>query len=133
MSQSHTDRQIFAPGQVIFAEGDQGDCAYVVLDGAIEISRTTDGKKINLSSVGKHAIFGEMALVDGSARSATATAIGTTEVLVVSRARIDEGLKKTDPLIRGVLRMLARNLRGANEKLTADPGAQADVEIMKNG
>lgn len=79
----------FAPGDVIFAKGGKGDKMYVIRSGEIEIER--DGKVVETLSPG--GIFGEMALIDGSPRAATArtkTACEVapiTEELLVPRGR----------------------------------------------
>lgn len=70
----------FGAGEVIFAEGDKGDHMYVVRSGEIEIER--DGKVIEALSRG--GIFGEMALIDGSPRSATARAKMDAEVAPIN-------------------------------------------------
>jgi CRP/FNR family transcriptional regulator, cyclic AMP receptor protein len=67
----------FKPGEVIFAEGDdKGDKMYVIRSGEVEIER--DGKVVEKLSRG--GIFGEMALIDGSPRAATARAATPCEV-----------------------------------------------------
>jgi CRP-like cAMP-binding protein len=58
----------FKPGEVIFSEGDKGDKMYVIRSGEVEVER--DGKIVETLSGG--GIFGEMALIDGSPRAATA-------------------------------------------------------------
>ena len=60
----------FKPGDVVFAEGDKGDKMYVIRSGEVEILR--DGHVVETLAPG--GIFGEMALIDGSPRAATARA-----------------------------------------------------------
>lgn len=59
-----------APGEVLFSEGDQGDCMFVLLEGSVEI--TVGGRAVEQSERG--AVLGEMALIDRSPRVATVTA-----------------------------------------------------------
>ena len=66
----------FGAGDIIFAAGDKGDKMYVVRTGEVEIER--DGKLVETLSAG--GIFGEMALIDGSPRAATARAKTACEV-----------------------------------------------------
>lgn len=62
----------FEAGQRIFKEGDEGDVAYVIESGEVEISFRRDGKTIPISVVRKGDMIGEMALLDPGPRSATA-------------------------------------------------------------
>lgn len=101
------ERRAFGPGQMIFTEGKSGDCAYIVQDGHVEIFRNVDGKDVVIGTLGKGAIFGEMALLDDSPRMASARATDTTTLIVVNHMTFDEKLKKTDPFIRGLLNILA--------------------------
>src|SRR5690348_18296448 len=61
-------------GHVIFEEGSTGRELYVVLDGQVEIARIDGASKSVIVTLGKGEFFGEMAVIDGSARSATAIA-----------------------------------------------------------
>ena len=76
-----TVEQTFAPGETIFAEGDRGDSMYVVARGTVEISR---GGHV-LAQLGHGQILGEMALLHGEPRNASAMAV--TAVLVGRIAR----------------------------------------------
>ncbi|MGE0870206.1 MAG: cyclic nucleotide-binding domain-containing protein [Kofleriaceae bacterium] len=73
-------------GQVLFAEGDDGDCLYVISEG--EVSVTTGGQQ--LAKLGPSAFFGEIALVTDQPRSATIRATMRTEVLAIDRNVIRE-------------------------------------------
>ena len=66
----------FAEGQTIFREGDRGDEFFVVVRGEVEIR---SGNR-HLETLGQNSIFGEMALIDDSPRSATVVAL--TDVTV---------------------------------------------------
>jgi CRP/FNR family cyclic AMP-dependent transcriptional regulator len=70
----------FKPGEVIFTEGDKGDKMYVIRSGEVEIER--DGTIVEKLSQG--GIFGEMALIDGSPRAATARAATPCEVAPIT-------------------------------------------------
>lgn len=98
----------------IFVEGGEGDRAYIIQDGLIEISHMKDGQPASLGTLGKGAIFGEMALLDDRPRMATATAVDPTTLIVINREMFDAKMKKTDPFIRGLLKILADNVRDAH-------------------
>lgn len=100
----------FAPGEVIFAKGDKGDKMYVIRSGEIEIER--DGKIVETLSPG--GIFGEMALIDGSPRAATARAKSTCEVAPITEKSFLFLVHETPFFAIAVMRALAERLRRAS-------------------
>ena len=64
----------FDVGEVIFEEGSTGRELFVVLDGQVEIAKVNGASKTVIVTLGKGEFFGEMAVIDGSSRSATAIA-----------------------------------------------------------
>ncbi|MGE5259884.1 MAG: cyclic nucleotide-binding domain-containing protein [Actinomycetota bacterium] len=97
----------FAAGDVIFAEGDKGDKMYVIRSGEVEIER--DGKVVETLSSG--AIFGEMALIDGSPRAATARAKTACEAAPVTEKTFLFLVHETPFFAIAVMRALADRLR----------------------
>ena len=98
----------FASGDIIFAEGDKGDKMYVVRAGEVEIER--DGKVVETLSSG--GIFGEMALIDGSPRAATARA-KTDEIAPITEKSFLFLVHETPFFAIAVMRTLAERLRRA--------------------
>lgn len=94
-------------GDVLFTAGDSGDYMYVVRSGEIEIER--DGKVIETLSAG--GIFGEMALIDGSPRSATARAKTDAEVAPINEKSFLFLVHETPFFAIAVMRTLAERLR----------------------
>ena len=75
-------------GHVIFEEGSTGRELYVVLDGQVEIAKVSGASKTVIVTLGKGEFFGEMAVIDGSSRSATAIAAAPkTRVMRINHAR----------------------------------------------
>ena len=97
----------FKPGEVIFAEGDKGDKMYVIRSGEIEIER--DGTVVETLSLG--GIFGEMALIDGSPRAATARAKTSCEVAPITEKSFLFLVHETPFFAIAVMRTLAERLR----------------------
>ena len=65
----------FKKGQEVIVEGEPGDCAYIIEQGSVEVSKLTPhGEKQTLGILEESEIFGEMGLIDGLPRSATVTA-----------------------------------------------------------
>jgi len=99
-------------GQHVFRERESGDAAFVVLDGQIAIYKTTDTGDQLLASLGKGAMFGEMALIDDQLRMASAKAIdGPATVLVVTRDAFKKRMDVLDPFTRGLIKILTENIR----------------------
>jgi CRP-like cAMP-binding protein len=93
----------FRRGEVIFHLGDPGDALFIVMTGGIKISLPSDtGDEAILATLHSGDVFGELALLDGAPRSATATAIEATETLVLPRAQFRE-LIATEPAVRDAL------------------------------
>ena len=109
------ERRTFGAGDRIFAEGSEGICAYIVQDGQVEIYKVIDGAETVIGTLGKGAIFGEMALLDDSPRMASARAVELVTVIIVNRQTFDDKMKKTDPFVRGLLNILADTVRASHQ------------------
>lgn len=105
-------RQNFAAGEEIFKEGMIGDVAYVVQEGEVEIAKTTskNARKV-LGFIRNGGMFGEMALIDGKPRMASATATKPTTCLIIRRDVFEKKVTGADPFVKGLLRILVRNVR----------------------
>jgi CRP-like cAMP-binding protein len=103
--------QFFAKGTVIFEEGQSGRRAYLVDDGRVELDRLVDGKRMPFARIGPGGIFGEMAVIDGGPRTASAVAIENTTVTVISERVFRYKLKIADPFLRALIRLFISNLR----------------------
>ncbi|WP_142849689.1 cyclic nucleotide-binding domain-containing protein [Telmatospirillum sp. J64-1] len=109
------DRKVFYAGQVVFKEGDEGDRAYLIQDGEVQISKNTVRGPVILGNLGKGELFGEMALIDDQPRMATATVLGTTTCVVINRMTFNEKLQSADPFVRGLLNIFVRNIRNLSK------------------
>jgi CRP/FNR family transcriptional regulator, cyclic AMP receptor protein len=100
----------FKPGETIFAAGDKGDKMYVMRSGEVEIAR--DGKVVE--KLGPGGIFGEMALIDGAPRAATAIAKTACEVAPITEKTFLFLVHETPFFAISVMRALAERLQRAN-------------------
>lgn len=100
-------------GVVIFHEDDPGDSLYIVMEGSVKITVSAeDGAEPTiLATIGPGGFFGELALLDGAPRSATASALGPVETLVLARAPFDQLVDEQPALRRALLVSLAREIR----------------------
>jgi CRP/FNR family transcriptional regulator, cyclic AMP receptor protein len=78
----------FRKGEVIFHVGDPGDALFVLVSGDVKISLPSEiGEEAILATLQSGDVFGELALLDGAPRSASATALTATETVVLPRDR----------------------------------------------
>ena len=111
-------RKIFAPGAVVFREGEAGDCAFIVESGRIDIVKQDGKDQRRLGSVEPGGIFGEMALVDDQPRMATALAATKTSLVLVSAATFRTKIDAVDPFIGALLRIFNSNVRQLQNEIT---------------
>lgn len=105
-------------GQVILQKGDSGSSMMAVLHGRVRISAVSaDGKEIMLNVINPGEVFGEIALLDGKPRSADATAIDETQLLVVERRHFLPFLERHQGLMLRLLAVLCERLRQTSIRL----------------
>lgn len=93
----------YMAGTRIFESGAPGDFAYMIDSGYIEISTFTEGTKQIIAILGPGEIFGEMALLDGQPRSASATAMHEALVMPISREQLLNEIWQGSPITRLIL------------------------------
>ena len=104
-------RRTFQAGDKIFKEGDEGDVAYVVQSGEVEIIKVNDNNEEVIGVIGEGGIFGEMALIDSKPRMAMARTSKSATIIVVTKQMFDEKMKSVDPFIRGLLNIFVDQIR----------------------
>jgi CRP/FNR family transcriptional regulator len=106
----------YGQNEVIFSEGSRGREMYVVYSGKVQISKKDPaGHDAQLSILESGEIFGEMALIDASPRSATATAIeGDVELINLDRTRFMYLLRYEPEFALIVMRTLCQRIREKN-------------------
>ena len=108
--------ETFQDGQIIFEEGSNGDWIYVVEEGKVEISKNVDGQKIVIEKLKEGDVFGELAYIDKTPRSSTATAKGTTVIGIIDRDFFDAEFNKIPTDFQKVLKKVAFRLRKATQR-----------------
>ncbi|HEV7410523.1 MAG TPA: cyclic nucleotide-binding domain-containing protein [Bradyrhizobium sp.] len=102
-------------GDVIFEEGSTGRELYVVLDGKIDIAKITGATRTTIVTLGKGEFFGEMAVIDGSSRSATAIAAAPkTKVMRINHARFVYLVSQQPAFALMIMDALSKRLRASN-------------------
>ena len=98
-------------GEILFEEGDSGDCLYIVKKGLVEIIRGTGTELRPVACLGEGSFFGEMALITGETRSATARARCSTELLSLTEEGFHQRLRDVPELGLYLIVSLIRRLR----------------------
>ena len=108
--------QTFAAGETIFTEGTTGREMYVVLEGSVEIR--VGNKTLDVTGPGE--VFGEMALIDSNARSATAIAKDDCTLASVDERQFLRMVERTPTFTLNVMQALAGRLRRMDSMLQLD-------------
>jgi CRP/FNR family transcriptional regulator, cyclic AMP receptor protein len=104
--------------EVIFHEGDPGDSLHVVVDGRIKITReSAGGDEAIVATLGPGDTFGELVLLDGAVRSASATAMEPTETLTMTRTAFSSLVDGSDRFRWQLLGGIAHRLRRLTDQL----------------
>ncbi len=114
----YTRLEKFAANQAVFRQGDTGSTMMAVISGRVRISRlSAAGKEVVFGILTPGSFFGEIALLDGGERSADATAIRDTELIVLDRRDFIPFLERNPKVGIGMLEVLCRRVRRTDEQV----------------
>jgi CRP/FNR family transcriptional regulator, cyclic AMP receptor protein len=123
----------FKAGDTILTEGEEGDTAFLIVDGKVEVFLGVGAKAKSVGTLGDGEVFGEMSLIEPGPRSATVRAV--TDVLCVG-ATYDEFIASIehDPEQAIVfMKTLVRRLRHMNEQMAKlDPARRGFRQMMRD-
>src|SRR4029077_15257469 len=115
--------------QVLFRAGDVGDAMYLIERGKVRISvRATDGHDVTLTELAARDFFGEMALLDGQPRSASATVAENARLAVLSREHFLSFMRSNPNVALEMLTALTNRLRHTDELLRHSAIRNVNVE-----
>jgi CRP/FNR family cyclic AMP-dependent transcriptional regulator len=112
---SDMEAKHFKSGEIIFNEGDPAGSVFLIDKGAVEITKKVDGASITLTTLGWNELFGEMALVDNSPRSASAVAIEDTWAYKLDKVVFEGKIKEMHPFMQAVFAILVSTTRDLTE------------------
>lgn len=108
----------YHPGQYLFFEDDLDYHFYIIDEGEILIfSKDTDGKRLNLATIGAGESFGELAMIDRSPRSASAQALKYTRVFKVSEYGYQKLMAELPDWTQAIMKSFASRIRRMNDTL----------------
>lgn len=106
----------YAAGDTIVREAEPGDQFFVIAQGEVKVFvDSPDGREVVLTHLKAGEFFGEMALLDGQARSASVAALTESEIVALSREDFLAALAGDFALTRRILQALSARLRRSNE------------------
>jgi len=101
----------FPDGEVIFREGDPGDCMYIIQKGKVKITKGTPEGDLHITTLREGEIFGEMSLFDGLPRSATATSLGASRILTLNRKMFFTNISRDPTIAFKILQAMSDRVR----------------------
>lgn len=122
----------FDEGAVIFAQGEVGDAMYLIEEGAVDIVAGTASQRVTLASLFNGQYFGELSLLDGAPRSATAVAARATLVLALERDDFVEFVKRRPEAALSIMHELGERMRATNELMTRTVSRNVVEEAEEN-
>ena len=118
-------------GEVLFREGDAPSTAFLIESGSLRITAQRNGSPVVLSDLGAGALVGEMAVLDDSPRSATATALAACVLTPIDRTQFAERLQTADPVVRALLLSQVSRYRTALATFAGEaPPQSGDEDAM---
>jgi CRP-like cAMP-binding protein len=123
-----SDKINYAAGQVLFNQGDQGDAAYVLLSGTVDVLIDSPGGQIKIGTVGPNAIVGEIAILCDVVRTATIKSTTPVEALRIRKDYFLKLLADFPEMTIEIIRVLAGRLNQTTAALT-----EARSKLMQLG
>ena len=121
--------RVYQDGEVIFRQGDVGDCLYVVQEGEVEVIHESDGRETLLHVAGKNELLGEMAVFERETRSATIRARGQARLLTIDKKNFLRRVNEDPSLAFNLVELMSRRVRELSKEvvqLRRQAGAMSD-------
>ncbi len=109
--------KVFPAGTVLFKEGETGREMYVIQSGKVKISKQVRGEEQVLAILGPGEFFGEMAILNNKPRSATATVVEESKMLVIDPKTFELLLKNNIEIAIRMIKKLAQRLQEADDQI----------------
>jgi CRP/FNR family transcriptional regulator, cyclic AMP receptor protein len=119
----------FSAGEVLFREGERGEEMYVIQSGLVRVVKRVGGEYRSLATLGRGEFVGEMAILNGRPRTATALVLEDARCLVIDAATLEHMLSENTEIALRLVKKLAQRLDSADEmiQMLLNPDPQARV------
>ncbi|MGI9524416.1 MAG: Crp/Fnr family transcriptional regulator [Hyphomicrobiaceae bacterium] len=122
----------FTSGQSIFSRGDPGKELYFIVDGRVRLSiLSAEGRELAFAHAGPGSIFGEIAMIDGKARTADATAVAKTSAMSLGHAAMERLFETSPDFGKALLRFVCARLRDADLQLEGVALHRIEVRLAR--
>ncbi len=112
------EEKSFSRGDIILSQQEEGDSLFIIMKGRVRIFlMAEDGREVILSILKPGDFFGEMALIDGKPRSASALALEPTDLLVLKRGDFVNEVKRVPEIALKIMTEMSGRLREADERI----------------
>jgi CRP/FNR family transcriptional regulator, cyclic AMP receptor protein len=123
------ERRTFATDETIFHQGEPGDEIFLVIHGRVQLHLTSDtGERVVLVEETRGGVFGEISLLDGGPRTASALAMEATEALTLDREKLLELVQLHAHVAIDLLTVMGQRLRGTDALLRTHASRNVNVE-----
>lgn len=110
--------RVFAPGETILRQGEEGNCMFVIQTGQVEVVKESEGREIPLAVLKEKDFFGEMAIFENAKRNATVRAISEVRVITIDRRNLLSRIQEDPTLAFRLIEGISSKLRELDNLLT---------------
>src|SRR6188474_742227 len=126
----------FPAGEVLFREGESADVMFVIQSGAVRITKEVGGEAKVLAVLGPGEFLGELAILNGKPRTATATVVETARCLVIEAKTLEAMVARNAEIALRLIKKLAKRLDSADTLIEIlmhrDPKARVMLALARH-
>ena len=121
----------FPKGTMLIEDKDLEDDTFVIISGKVDISRIIDGKETWIETLGKGAVFGELAALTHDIRTAQAKAAEDTQVMIISKQLLFDEIRKLPPWMEKIVFHLAQKVSSMNDRIHPFILSNCSLPVLK--
>ena len=124
--------RVYAPGEKIVRQGQEGNSMFVILRGAVEVQIPENGQPKTINNLKENDFFGEMSLLTGQPRSANVVAVEETEVLQIKKKALKPIFETNPALVEAICTIIEtrRELLKVKEAAAPEPTDEKDTNVF---
>ena len=123
----------FRAGENILTEGEEGNTAFLILEGSVDVTIGKDAKAKTVGTLQAGEVFGELSLIEPGPRSATVTAVTDTTCVTTSYEEFITSIQENPERAVEFMKTLVRRLRQMNERMAEmSPGKRGLREMFRD-